>query len=493
MKNVIKVSIGNIAFTLEEEAYKALSDYLKEVQEHYKSHTNGNEIIEGIEERIADLLSERVQVEAVVSVSVINDIIHVLGRTDDIDQETENEAGDSEKSEKKTRKLYRNPDDKIIGGVLGGIAVYLKIDATFLRIGYVLVTIFSWSFIKIHHFPFGFFFSIPFLVLLYILLWLIIPKAKTVKQRCAMHGESLNIENIEKNLEDFSTRISDAVKDTAGFWHLLGNIISKALGSILVVGGIAGIVTCTVLTISFLSWNLGNNILPIFFTSPLAIYFLKIFVTLTLFLPFIWMLYTGIQLLFGFKSPKWRPALCLFLLWVLSLIASIALTVSMMLPYRNMNGEYAKMEMEARDTIYIRYINIEQWKGSSVFMEQNPYRCDLVCVSNSREGDARVAIYPSLNLHRDNRSEFCLHLDAKRMNNISPWDEYRNAKVNDFCQIKGDTLFLSPIVLEKSKPVREISRHIAIEIGKETEVILLEPYHTFKNSVRHNDFGFLFR
>ncbi len=79
MKKVVKVSVGNLASTIDEDGYELLKSYLGELKAHYKSKQNGNEIIEGIEERIAELLL-RNRNDSVVSIEVVKDVVNILGR-----------------------------------------------------------------------------------------------------------------------------------------------------------------------------------------------------------------------------------------------------------------------------------------------------------------------------------------------------------------------------------------------------------------------------
>ncbi|MDD4292996.1 MAG: PspC family transcriptional regulator, partial [Bacteroidales bacterium] len=83
MKKVVKVSIGNIAFTIEEDGYLVLKGYLEELNDHYRAKQNGNEIIEGIEERMSELFIEKAGKDAMVTLPVVKEVIGILGRPDD--------------------------------------------------------------------------------------------------------------------------------------------------------------------------------------------------------------------------------------------------------------------------------------------------------------------------------------------------------------------------------------------------------------------------
>lgn len=113
MKKVVKVSIGNIAFTLEEAAHSELKGYLDSLEQHYASKEGGSEIVEGIEERIAELLIERGYSQNVVTVDAVREVMSILGLPEEIEAESESQ----EPKEPLKKKLYRNLQDKKLGGV----------------------------------------------------------------------------------------------------------------------------------------------------------------------------------------------------------------------------------------------------------------------------------------------------------------------------------------------------------------------------------------
>ena len=88
MKKVVKVSIGKIAFTVEEDGYLILKGYIEELNDHYREIQNGSEIVEGIEERIAELFLDKSGRSSVITSVIVNEVIMVLGRPEIIDEES---------------------------------------------------------------------------------------------------------------------------------------------------------------------------------------------------------------------------------------------------------------------------------------------------------------------------------------------------------------------------------------------------------------------
>ena len=187
MTEVQKVSIGGYAFTLEVEAYAIVKQYLDELNEHYSQLEGGAEVMEGIEERMAELLYEKCADDGVASVDEVNEIIAILGKPSAIESEDDPEPkryftqtpGNEKPREKK--RLYRDPTGKMLGGVCSGLAAYFDIDVTLIRILF-LAGLFCGGF--------GFW--------LYIIIWIVAPKALTPAQKCELRGWETSAENLAK-------------------------------------------------------------------------------------------------------------------------------------------------------------------------------------------------------------------------------------------------------------------------------------------------------
>lgn len=161
MKETVNVSIGTEAFTLDRDAYDALRRYLDEIRRRLPE--GDTETMDDIERRIAEIFHERVNTSfRVVSLELVQTIMQQLGSPDDFGEcpEGRTTTSTAEKTPDDTRRrLYRSRSDRSIAGVCGGLADYLQIDATVLRIlTLILILIGGLS------------------IWIYLLLWLIIPE-----------------------------------------------------------------------------------------------------------------------------------------------------------------------------------------------------------------------------------------------------------------------------------------------------------------------------
>ncbi|EGK02638.1 PspC domain-containing protein [Dysgonomonas gadei] len=203
MKPTVRVSIGGLAFNLEEDAFHVLDSYLKSLRRHFSENPEADEIIADIESRLSELLQMRINGnDGVVSITDAQEITKIMGNPKDFDETVsgETEEGmpknesyhDSENRDDPSnffkKKLYRDENNKLIGGVCSGFGHYFKIDPTAVRISLAAI-IFLFSFLS--------FKVVGTIVLAYIVLWIVMPVARTFNQKLSMTGADPSIENIE--------------------------------------------------------------------------------------------------------------------------------------------------------------------------------------------------------------------------------------------------------------------------------------------------------
>lgn len=179
MKKVIDLSIGRMSFSLEEDAYLRLNCYLKSFERSIADPNERVEVMQDVESRVAEIfLKEQDFRDQVINIQIVNKVISILGEIDPLNEEQtvmENEYTSGKK------KIYRDPNQKMLGGICAGLGVYLNIDPTIIRIIVVLLSICYGS---------G--------LIIYLILWLIIPEASTISQQLELRGYATTAENIRK-------------------------------------------------------------------------------------------------------------------------------------------------------------------------------------------------------------------------------------------------------------------------------------------------------
>ena len=197
MDKTHNISLGGFSFIIENGAASQLSAYLTKVRQYLGQSADTDEILTDVEQRMAELLKARMQNTEVVTSSDIDYLIQVMGKPEQYVQDDEELT--SEKPAPvlplRSRKLYRDISKGSIGGVLSGLSYYFQIDVTLLRIIYMLPILLN---IGILSFTFnGSAMSLStFSILLYVVLWLVIPPAKTTAERLEMKGVEVNIDTL---------------------------------------------------------------------------------------------------------------------------------------------------------------------------------------------------------------------------------------------------------------------------------------------------------
>lgn len=180
MKITVSINIGGYPFNIDEDAYSELKRYLRSLELHFAGEESTSEILSDIEARIAELFRARLTgYKQVITLADVREVISVLGSPEDISDGNTDSRG-SRTSRSGYHRMYRDPDRRIIGGVCSGIGAYWNIEPLVVRIIFLALVLAG---------GLG--------VLIYLILYIVLPEAKTTSQKIEMKGEPVNIENIK--------------------------------------------------------------------------------------------------------------------------------------------------------------------------------------------------------------------------------------------------------------------------------------------------------
>lgn len=216
--NITKdIHLSHVKFTMDDEAYKILKSYLDKLTIAFSSNSSKNEILEDIESHIAELFSANNSINRVISVTDVNNAIEVLGTPEEL-AEDENEQDTPSKNTNTNKKFFRDTDDSYVGGVASGLAHYFGISPAWTRILFILF----------------FFVPIPFTTLTYIILWIVIPSAKTSADKIRMTGEAVSVASIKNKIESVLPEIEKEIIDfdkeyAKGFWQQVKYYLKKII------------------------------------------------------------------------------------------------------------------------------------------------------------------------------------------------------------------------------------------------------------------------
>lgn len=201
MNKTVNINLAGIFFHIDEDAYAKLQHYLDAIRRSFTDSQGRDEIISDIEARIAELFNEKIKNDRqVISIKEVEEVIAVMGEPEDyrVDEEIfEDEPVHSKTTRTTGKQLFRDTENAYIGGVSSGLGHYLGIEAIWVRLLWVLLTIGS---------------SGAF-ILIYIALWIFVPEAKTTADKLAMRGEEVTISNIEKKIKEGFDNVAGKVKD----------------------------------------------------------------------------------------------------------------------------------------------------------------------------------------------------------------------------------------------------------------------------------------
>ncbi|CAM4290395.1 PspC domain-containing protein [Flavobacterium terrigena] len=337
MNKTTSINLGGYFFHIDEDAFKKLSNYFDAVRRSL-SPDGREEIIKDIESRISEIFTEKLgTTKQVIGLKEVDDVIAIMGQPEDykIEDETpKNEYYSSySNSGSTTKKLYRDKENSLLGGVMSGLGHYFGVDPLWLRIIMVIL-----------------FFGFGTGLVLYVILWVLVPEATTTSQKLEMRGEPINISNIEKKVKEGFSEISDKFSNLdhdkiAANARYGAEKVGSTLSDIIVTlfkafGKVVGFFIVLFATITFLSVVVGSVVLLFSSTLPEI------------------MLHDNIHTPFNFDVPLWAQGLLLLFSVGIPLFFFVLVGLRLLIPNTKSIGSYAKYTLLALWLISIASLTI---------------------------------------------------------------------------------------------------------------------------------------
>ena len=233
MKKNITINFFGTLYAIDEDAYELLNRYLSDIKKYFSRKEGGEEIADDIEHRVGELMLElKNDGREPIDIALVKEIIGRIGNPEDWD-EAIGEGGEEDAStsaghrgrewfseEESKKRLYCNPDDKLLCGVLSGLSCYWGIEPVWMRLAVVLLAIVPIPFVPI---------SFWTILILYIVLALIIPEAKTPEDRLRMHGKPVTMENLNEEIVNCANASERPETKRSGFVQVLIVLIKAIL------------------------------------------------------------------------------------------------------------------------------------------------------------------------------------------------------------------------------------------------------------------------
>lgn len=351
MKKTFTINISGTIFHIEEDAYEVLQKYLINLKNHFGNSEEGKEIIADIEARIAEIFSEKsADLKKVITAEWVNEVIEIMGTPEDfLGEEDDEEAYPGSGETKRKRRLYRDPDHRVFGGVCGGLGAYFNMDPVILRIIFVVLLLATSGA--------G--------LLAYLILWIAVPKAVNTAQRLEMRGQEATVKNIEKSIKEEVREVKESYKrfkesdsyskgkkgvEAAGdltynVFKVILKVIVVFIGVLLIILGFIGllsIISSLLIGHSFLQdWPMvwGPEIhVPGFlshFVEPGTVTFGMVSVGLLTGIPLLAMLFVGTKMVFSYKTNNTVIGLSMVGIWLISLVSLIIVSAGQVGNYKS--------------------------------------------------------------------------------------------------------------------------------------------------------------
>lgn len=365
MNKTISINLGGQVFNIEEHAFHTLNDYLNKIKQNFVMDDAADEIMLDIEGRLAELFHERNnERKNVITDTDVNEVIAIMGQPEDYvtgdEDSSSHSAGNNESrrtTRNKSRRIFRDTDDFVLGGVCAGLSHYFGWDPIVIRILMVLLA----------------FISAGTAILGYILFWALVPEAVTTAEKLQMRGEPVNIDSIGKMVNEevknatdkvnkFGKEMSSSVKkNSSSVVHGLGRAFAVCFGLVFLIMGIALLIGL----IAFFGFSdyqfmgLGGNDLQtlnsVVFGNDGSLFYFVIGVVLVVLMPALGLLYTAIKLITDTKKGIKGFGIITLSLFILGvgLCAYSALHTSKQFVYKvSDTNEYVLQEMHS-DTLFI--------------------------------------------------------------------------------------------------------------------------------------------
>lgn len=345
MNKTVSINLAGTFFHIDEDAFAKLSHYLNAIRKSLKGTQGSEEIMQDIETRIAELFSEKIKSNTqVISLRELDEVIAVMGQPEDyeVDEEmfedsSESESHSQSRANASHKQLFRDIDNKYVGGVSSGLGHYLGIDAVWIRLIWVLLVVAG--------------LGSP--VLVYILLWILVPPALTTSEKLKMTGKPINISNIERKFREGFDNVADRVKNVdydkygnkikTGASSFFDNLLevaktllkafAKLIGLIIIIVTLTTLISLVISLFTFGSMDIWGNYemteyITLMDSSNAPVWLMATLILFAVGIPFFLLFVLGLKLLISnLKSMGSTIKILLVVLWVLSIIGLLIIGI----------------------------------------------------------------------------------------------------------------------------------------------------------------------
>lgn len=462
MKKTFTINISGSVFHIDEDAYEKLQGYLHMLTVHFGSDADGREILQDIEARIAELFAKKMLEEEkdVIIEPWVDEVIARMGKPEDFAEAEETDerenVNESPASVTVKRRMYRDPDHRIFGGVCSGMGAYFNIDPVVLRIIFFVI----------------FWLSAGMALLVYVLLWIAVPKAKTTAQRLEMRGKEATVSNIEKSIKEEVKEVKESYKRfresdsynkgrenisrfgevTYSVMKVFLKVLAILFGAALILGGLLGLVSFLASMFVghsmiseapwLLHWSPEFHMPEVanFFIAPGSMTILMIAVSFLIGIPLLAIVFIGTKMVFRFKSNNKLVFLAGLGVWFVALFTLIVVSLGQIDDYtkRTTVSQSDVINCAGCKTLYLKL-------GKDNYEDDYSYEMDLERMKVvSVNGQSILLGSPRLDVEKSNSDDFVILIRRKsRGESSEAAKEHVDDIVYNFTQ-KDSVVFFDP-------------------------------------------------
>ena len=497
MNKTVNINLGGMFFHIDEDAYQKLTRYFDAIKRSLSNSNGQDEIIKDIEMRIAELVSEKhTNEKQVINITELDQIIAVMGQPEDYridnDDEEPKKATYASNDNFGRKKLYRDKEGSMIGGVLSGLGYYFGIDKVWLRVFLLIAILFYGT---------G--------ILAYIILWIVMPEAVTTTEKLEMKGEPITISNIEKKVREEYENLSEKIKgvdyDKMGnqvknsankiggsfgdFILTILRIFAKFIGIILIITSLSMLVSLLigVFTLgsgAFIEFPWQSFIEAGTFDYPIWTFGLLMFFVIGI--PFFFLLLLGFKLLSSATSSIGNPAkYTLLAIWIISVALAASLGIQQATAFAT-NGRVVVKEninIMPTDTLQIKFRNNDLYTKEGDF--HNSFKIKL----DEANKQVLYSNNVSIRIERTDEKTPYLQIEKEAKGKTLTEAKQRAEKINYGYAMVGNQLLLDNyLTTDLSNKFRDQEIELTLYLPKGT---LLKPDDSMSNYDRTDDEYFL--
>ncbi len=501
MNKTVNINLAGIFFHIDEDAYLKLQRYLNAIKRSFTDSQGRDEIIADIEARIAELFGEKIKNERqVIGSQEVEEVITVMGQPEDyrLDEEIfEDEPKTTPNQKSKTsRHLFRDTTNSYVGGVSSGLSHYLGIEAIWIRLAWILFTIFS---------------SGAF-VLIYIAFWIFVQEAKTTADFLAMRGEAVNISNIEKKIKEGFDGVADTVKNvdyqkysnkvknsSTTFFDALGDVLLFLLKIFVKFIGILLIIASGVILISLFIglFTLGTfgfmdtpwvEYIQVGSHPEVPLWLISLLSFFAVGIPFFFLFILGLKIMIkNLKSIGTPAKLGLLGVWMLSLIGLVIIGIrqATLEAYdAQIITEKEILPITSNDTLSIKM------EGNSRYVRHLKHKHDYK-IKRDEQGN-RVIVIQDVELYlkaSKNDSTVGISIEKKAQGRSYEEASKRAEALKYAYELDGDTLLLNGYAItEYANKYRDQEIKVILTLPEGMTVFADDNTSGYNNSWKYDDY-----